>query len=67
MDVKEKEDGSFILTVEAVSQQEIPNSVLLRHELKLRFEDDGSFQYLGNEIVDEGVQKIPEYEYRKVN
>ena len=67
VDVKEKEDGSFILTVEAVSQQEIPNSVLLRHELKLRFEDDGSFQYLGNEIVDEGVQKIPEYEYRKVN
>ena len=65
--MKEKEDGSFILTVEAVSQQEIPNSVLLRHELKLRFEDGASFEYLGNEIGEGGVQKIPEYEYRKVN
>lgn len=28
------------------------------------YEDDGSFQYLGNRILDDGLNNIPEYQYR---
>ena len=30
----------------------------------LRFAEDGSFQYLGNEILNDGIMHIPDYQYR---
>ena len=28
------------------------------------FAEDGSFQYLGNEILNDGIMQIPDYQYR---
>jgi hypothetical protein len=32
--------------------------------LTVRFAEDGSFQYLGNEILNNGNRHIPDYQYR---
>ena len=34
------------------------------NELTVRFAEDGSFQYLGNEILNDGIMHIPDYQYR---
>lgn len=62
--VKENPDGTTTLTVEAVCEMVIANDAVITHELTIKFEEDGSFQYLGNKILDDGIQKIPEYRYR---
>lgn len=36
----------------------------ITHELTVRISEDGSFQYLGNKILGEGVLNVPEYQYR---
>ena len=33
---------------------------------KLIYGEDGSFRYLGNKILDDGLSNIPEYQYRIV-
>ena len=37
---------------------------VITHELTVRFAEDGSFQYLGNEILNDGIMHIPDYQYR---
>ena len=34
------------------------------NELTVRFAEDGCFQYLGNEILNDGIMHIPDYQYR---
>lgn len=63
-DIKENKDGTATLTVEAVCEMVICDDAVITHELTVRFAEDGSFQYLGNEILDDGIQDIPEYQYR---
>lgn len=63
-DIKENKDGTVTLTVEAVCEMVICDDAVITHELTVRFAEDGSFQYLGNEILDDGIQDIPEYQYR---
>lgn len=63
-DMKENEDGTVILTVEAVCDMVICDDAVITHELTVRFAEDGSFQYLGNEILNDGIKDIPEYQYR---
>ena len=63
-DIKENDDGTVTLTVEAVCDTVICNDAVITHELTVRFADDGSFQYLGNEILDDGIKEIPAYQYR---
>ena len=36
----------------------------MTHKLIVQFSDDGTFQYLGNEISEEELAKVPEYQYR---
>ena len=33
-------------------------------ELMVKFAGDGSFKYLGNKILDDGIKSIPDYQYR---
>lgn len=40
---------------------------VITHELTVRFAEDGSFQYLGNKILNGGIKDIPEYQYRIVD
>jgi hypothetical protein len=62
--VKENEDGTVTLTVDAVCDMVICDDAVITHELTVKFADDGSFQYLGNEILDDGIMHIPDYQYR---
>ena len=61
---KENEDGTITLTVEAVCDMVICDDAVITHELTVRFAEDGSFQYLGNEILNDGIMQIPDYQYR---
>ena len=62
--IKENKDGTVTLTVEAVCDTVICNDAVITHELTVRFAEDGSFQYLGNEILNDGITSIPNYKYR---
>lgn len=62
--IKENDDGTVTLTVEAVCDMVICNDAVITHELTVRFAEDGSFQYLGNEILNDGIMQIPDYQYR---
>ena len=62
--IKENEDGTVTLTVEAVCDMVICDDAVITHELTVRFAEDGSFQYLGNEILNDGIMHIPDYQYR---
>ena len=64
VDIKENEDGTVTLTVEAVCDMVICDDAVITHELTVRFAEDGSFQYLGNEILNDGIIHIPDYQYR---
>ena len=64
IDIKENEDGTITLTVEAVCDMVICDDAVITHELTVRFAEDGSFQYLGNEILNDGIMHIPYYQYR---
>ena len=64
VDIKENEDGTVTLTVEAVCDMVICDDAVITHELTVRFAEDGSFQYLGNEILNNGIMQIPDYQYR---
>ena len=62
--MRQNEDGTMTLTVEAVCEMVIANDAVMTHELTIRVNEDGSFKYWGNEILDDGIQNIPEYHYR---
>lgn len=64
VNIKENEDGTVILTVEAVCDMVICDDAVITHALTIKFAEDGSFQYLGNEILNNGVMNIPNYQYR---
>ena len=62
--LRENGGGSITLTVAAVCEMVIANDAVMTHELTIRVDKDGNFQYLGNKILDDGIQDIPEYRYR---
>lgn len=64
IDIKENEDGTVTLTVDAVCDMVICDDAVITHELIVRFSEDGSFQYLGNKILNNGIKDIPDYQYR---
>lgn len=61
--VKENSDGTVTLTIDAVCDMTC-NDAVMTHELMVCFAEDGSFKYLGNKILDNGIQDIPTYQYR---
>lgn len=63
-DIRENEDGATTLTVEAVCDMISCDEAVITHELTVKFADDGSFMYLGNKILDDGINNIPDYKYR---
>lgn len=64
VEVKENPDDTVTLTVNAVCDMVICDDALITHELTVKFKEDGSFQYLGNEIRKEDRNNVPEYQYR---
>ena len=64
VEVRENPDGTVTLTVNAVCDMVICDDALITHDLTVKFKEDGSFQYLGNEIRKEDRNNVPEYQYR---
>lgn len=64
VDVKENKNGTTTLTVEAVCDMVVYSDTVITHELTVQFSEDGSFQYLGNRILNDGIKNIPDYQYR---
>ena len=63
-DIKENEDGTITLTVDAVCDMVVNDDAVITHELTIQMKEDGSFQYLGNKILNDGIRHVPEYQYR---
>lgn len=61
---RKQEDGTVIFTIDAMCSTAEGVDAVITHELMVRFAGDGSFQYLGNRILNEGMEKIPDYQYR---
>lgn len=64
VEVRENPDGTVTLTVNAVCDMVICDDALITHDLTVKFKEDGSFQYLGNEIRKEDRNNVPKYQYR---
>lgn len=64
IDIKENTDGTITLTVNAVCEMVLNDEAIITHELIIKENSDGSFMYMGNKILDDGINNIPDYEYR---
>ena len=64
--IRENKDRTVTLTVDAVCSMILCDDAVITHELTMQFAEDGSFQYLGNKILNDGISNIPEYQYRIV-
>ena len=62
--IKHNSNGTVTLTVDAVCEMVLCNEAVITHELTVKFNKDGSSRYLGNKILNGGIKKIPEYQYR---
>lgn len=62
--IRENNDGTTTLTVEAVCEMVVGEEAAVTHELTVRFYEDGDFQYLSNKILGNGKKDIPDYHYR---
>ena len=62
--IKHNSNGTVTLTVDAVCEMVLCNEAVITHELTVKVNKDGSFRYLGNKILNGGIKKIPEYQYR---
>ncbi len=62
--IKHNPNGTITLTVDAVCEMVLCNEAVITHELTVKFAKDGSFKYLGNKILNNGIEEIPTYKYR---
>lgn len=62
-DMEENEDGTVTLTIDAVCEME-GSDAIMSHKLTVRFQEEGSIQYLSNQVLGDGLNMIPEYQYR---
>lgn len=53
--VRENEDGTMTLTVDAVCDMVICDDAVITGELTVKMNDDGSFQYLGNKVIEDNI------------
>lgn len=63
-DIREHEDGTVTLKVDAVCEMLLCDDAAITHEVRVRFEEDGSFRYLGNKMIYCGENGMPEYRER---
>ena len=63
IDMKENKDGTITLTIDAVCEM-LGNGAVISHQLTVRFAQNGNIQFVGNQILGDGLEQIPEYQYR---
>ena len=64
IEIKYNEDGTVVLTINAVCDSVVCNDAVITHELTVKFQYEGSVHYVGNRILDNGIDNIPKYQYR---
>ena len=64
VDIKKNDDGTMTLTVNAICEMVLNDEAIITHELTIKENADGSFMYMGNKILDDGIDRIPQYHYR---
>lgn len=62
-DISENADGTCNITIDAVCEM-LGTDCVMKHQLKVQFLDDGGIKYLSNQIMGDGLNQIPEYQYR---
>lgn len=62
--IKEDGDGTITLTVNAVCEMVLNDEAIVTHELTIKENADGNFMYMGNKILNNGMNRIPDYQYR---
>ena len=62
-DIVQHEDGSMTLTVDAVCEA-MEKDAVIRHKLTLEHTKDGGIRYLKNQILGDGLERIPAYKFR---
>lgn len=65
-DIKNNQDGTITLTVDAVCEMLTNDESVITHEVTIQEQKDGSFRYLGNKILNDGIDEIPEYKSRRI-
>ena len=64
MQIRENEDGTVTLTVDAVCEMLLCDDAAVTHEVTVKFEEDGSFRYLGNRVMRCSMGDMPKYHDR---
>lgn len=59
-DMSENEDGTTTVTIDAVCER-IGTDCYMTHKLTVRLQENGIYQYLGNEILGDGLERMPDY------
>lgn len=62
--IEENADGTTDLLADAVCEAFTHDEAVITHKLTVKLREDGSFQYLGNQILNDGINNIPSYQYR---
>ncbi len=62
--IRENEDGTVTLTVDAVCEMLLCDDAAVTHEVTVKFEEDGSFRYLGNRVMRCSMGDMPKYHDR---
>lgn len=62
-DMEQNEDGTVTFTIDAVCEMAGTDRAL-SHKLTVEFAEGGKVRYLKNEVLENGTEEVPEYEYR---
>lgn len=61
--IKKNKDGTTTITIDAVCER-MGSDKVITHNLTVRFLKNDGIEYLENQILGDGLQKIPKYQYR---
>lgn len=64
VEIRDSGEGNSVLVVDAVCDTFICNDAVITSELTVKFNDDKSFKYMGNKILNNGTKEVPKYQYR---
>ena len=64
VEIRDSGEGNSVLVVDAICDTFICNDAVITSELTVKFNDDKSFKYMGNKILNNGTKEVPKYQYR---
>ena len=58
VEIRDSGEGNNVLVVDAVCDTFICNDAVITSELTVKFNDDKSFKYMGNKILNNGTKSL---------